>query len=93
MAEYWQMGLNTLTNLASGGAFGSDVARVANVVNPPNVIASPAIAPPPAPVAGQQGTNPAPTATAGHFAQNWGKYAAAGGVILLLVVVAVAARK
>lgn len=90
------MGLNTLTNLAGSGAFGSTAQKYSAVIQPPNPIAAPNPAPPPPPVSGQQGVNPAATPSSGfaaHFQANWGKYAIGLGAVVLLVVGVSAARR
>lgn len=87
--NYWTLGQNLLTNFAVGGAFGSDVAKITGkIINPPSPLAAPNPAPPPAPVAGQQGVNPTANADDSgimeHLKNNWGKYALAGGVLLVV---------
>jgi hypothetical protein len=84
----WQTGLTGILNMAQGGAFGSDASRLVNrVIAPKNPIASPNPAPPPAPVAGQQGVNPPPSGGfMDHLGDHWGKYALAGGVLVLVFV-------
>jgi hypothetical protein len=86
----WQQGFSTVLGLAQGGAFGSDGRKVAGAVTgqiqPRSAVSMPVVAPPPAPVAGQQSVNPPPGGIVGHFAANWGKYALGLGAVVVLIV-------
>lgn len=87
-SSYWQAGYGLLNNLAMSGAFGSDGKKIAGYVNPPSQLAQPNPAPPPPPVAGQQGVNPAATSGGfgAHMSRHWGKYTIAAGAVVALIV-------
>ena len=86
--DYWALGLTTTLGLAQSGVFGGDIRKL---TNPQSAVSKPMVAPPPAPVAGQQAMSPIQSTMqpgiAGHLARNWGKYAIGAGVFVVLAVV------
>lgn len=91
--DYWALGINGILNAAGSGLLGGDLKKLTNPrPNPPTAVSQPAAAPPPAPVAGQQGTNPAAGPAPSFLQQHW-VLLAVGALVVVVGAVYLARRK